>query len=377
MSENKISEPLGLISLNARGLGEPKKRLSVMEWLKKFHDASNKIVFLQETHSTERTETLWKNQWGNGKLIYSHGTSGSTGVVTILPTTINYTLEKTIQSNDGRFLVTLLKIDDKPFCLVNCYAPNKPKQQLIWLEKVQKILETYKEYNMIIGGDINDCFNPTLDRYNCKPNTSPTEYANAWLTICNELNLCDFWRVCNPTLKRYTWRQGSSLTRLKQSRIDYWIVSTHLMYNLEIVDIKTSLRSDHSLITIDFYKSEAPDRGPSFWHFNASLLQDPKYVTEITQHMTNAITYEAEQDKGLKWDLIKMEIRSSTICYSKNKAKETRDNIKKAILKYEKLEKEIGKQPSDEKLKEYQEARLYIVVQVPMTGKCGSAYFLV
>jgi hypothetical protein len=191
-----------------------------------------------------------------------------------------------------------------------------------------------------------------LDRFNCKPNAKPTEYAKAWLTICDELNLSDFWRICNPNLKRYTWRQGSSATRLKQSRLDYWIVSTHLMYNLEEVDIKTSLRSDHSTITIDLYKSEAPDRGPSFWHFNASLLRDNKYVNEIKQHINNALAkYETEPDKGLKWDLIKMEIRSSTICYSKNKAKETRDNIKTAILKHEKLEKEICKQPSEEKLK--------------------------
>ena len=41
----------------------------------------------------------------------------------------------------------------------------------------------------------------------------------------------------------------------------------------------------------------------------------------------------------------------------KNKAKETRDNIKQAILTYEKLEKEISKQPSDETLRKYQESK--------------------
>jgi exonuclease III len=61
-----VNEPLGLISLNTNGLGEPNKRVTVMEWLKKFHKANSKIVFLQETHSTERTEGLWKKHWGGG-----------------------------------------------------------------------------------------------------------------------------------------------------------------------------------------------------------------------------------------------------------------------------------------------------------------------
>ena len=60
MENKKHKEPLGLISLNTNGLGEPRKRLTVMEWLKKFHNAKEKIVFLQETHSIEKTAPLWK-----------------------------------------------------------------------------------------------------------------------------------------------------------------------------------------------------------------------------------------------------------------------------------------------------------------------------
>ena len=156
-----------------------------------------------------------------------------------------------------------------------------PKNQLKWLEHIQNILQEHGEANIIIGGDLNDCFIPSLDKYKCKPNTQPTEYVKAWLTLCNEFNLIDFWRALNPGVRRYTWRQGGSASTLKQSRLDYWLVSTHMMYNLENVDIETSLRSDHSIITIDFFKNETPERGPSFWHFNANLLRDRKYIDEI------------------------------------------------------------------------------------------------
>jgi hypothetical protein len=84
-------------------------------------------------------------------------------------------------------------------------------------------------------------------------------------------------------------------------------------------------------------------------------------VNDINQRITLALTkYEQEEDKGLKWDLIKMEIRSSTICYAKSKAKETRDNIKQAIVDYEQLEKEICNQPSDETLQKYHETKIHI-----------------
>jgi exonuclease III len=109
---NKTAEPLGLLSLNTNGLGESKKRVTVFEWLKKFHKANSKIIFLQETHSTEKMEDLWKDQWGNGKLIFSHGTSGSTGVAIILPSSINYELIETIRSQNGRYLALHIKIDE-------------------------------------------------------------------------------------------------------------------------------------------------------------------------------------------------------------------------------------------------------------------------
>jgi hypothetical protein len=105
-----------------------------------------------------------------------------------------------------------------------------------------------------------------------------------------------------------------------------------MIYDLQEVDIKASSRSDHSLIDISFYKSESPKRGPSFWRFNANLLRDREYVTSIKEKLASSLEkYSEVEDAGLKWDLIKMELRSSTICYSKTKAKQTRENIKETI----------------------------------------------
>ena len=94
--------------------------------------------------------------------------------------------------------------------------------------------------------------------------------------------------------------------------------------------------------------------GPSFWHFNANLLKDQNYVELINNKLNMAIEkYMELADKGLKWDLIKMELRSSTICFSKKKAKENRDNIKDLMIKVEAFEKQLSKEPNDDILQKY------------------------
>ena len=322
----ELNEPLGFLSLNANGLGETNKRLSLIGWLDKFHNAAAKIIFLQETHSTEKTQALWRKQWNNREIIFSHGDSGSRGVAIVLPKTLDYEITEVIRSTIGRYVSVNIKIGQNNFYLINGYAPNttKPKDQLKWLTEIQNILVANNEKNIIIGGDLNDVFIPALGRFNCKPNAKETDYVKAWKVLCNEFNLSDFWRLLNPTKIQYTWRQGSSATRLKQSRLDYWLVSIHMMYDLDTVDIKTSTRSDHSLIELNFFKSHIPTRGPSFWRFNASLLRDPKYVELIEACYKTALEkYDNLQDKGMKWDLIKMELRSST---KRNKRKYKRVN---------------------------------------------------
>jgi hypothetical protein len=254
-------------------------------------------------------------------------------------------------------------ISGKTFCLINCYAPNvnQSKQQLKWLEKIQAIIELHSSNNIIVGGDLNDVFIPQLDRYKCKPKAVETEYVKTWKATCDEFNLVDIWRMLNPNVKRYTWRQGKSATTLKQSRLDYWLVSAHMIYDLNLVDISTSTRSDHSLISLDFYKSDIPKRGPSFWHFNANLLKDQAYVNLINRQYEMAKDkYTDLEDKGLKWDLIKMELRTSTICFSKNKANENRENIKELMLEVDTLEKQLSQNPNDEILQKYNEGKTHI-----------------
>lgn len=64
-------------------------------------------------------------------------------------------------------------------------------------------------------------------------------------------------------------------------------------------------------------------RGPSFWKFNASLLDDKDYVILINgRYEVWVEEFKDIDDPRLFWDLIKYKIRQDTISCSKFKARE-------------------------------------------------------
>ena len=69
--------------------------------------------------------------------------------------------------------------------------------------------------------------------------------------------------------------------------------------------------------------------GPGFWKFNSSLLEDNEYVNGIRKCIVSANDkYKDIEDYGLKWDLIKMELRGFSITYAKRKASKQRSREK-------------------------------------------------
>ncbi len=89
------------------------------------------------------------------------------------------------------------------------------------------------------------------------------------------MTLTDAWRDLNPNLRRYTWH-----SRGKLSRLDYWFISEHLLNNLTNYKILPGLYSDHCIFQISLVNNIL-NRGKAFWKFNATLLHDEKYVSDI------------------------------------------------------------------------------------------------
>ena len=83
-------------------------------------------------------------------------------------------------------------------------------------------------------------------------------------------------------------------------------------------------------------------RGPGFWKFNNSLLTDHDYVDLITKKIPEfAFKYHELDDRGIFWEMIKMEIRATTITYTKRKARQKRDEEKCLLARFYQLQQQL------------------------------------
>ena len=76
--------------------------------------------------------------------------------------------------------------------------------------------------------------------------------------------------------------------------------------------------------------------------YGFTLLTDKDYTELISQKIPEfASKYREVTDKGLLWEMIKMEIRAATILFSKRKARQKRDEDKTLLEKFNRLQDQI------------------------------------
>ena len=141
-------------------------------------------------------------------------------------------------------------------------------------------------------------------------------------------------------------------SRKIQVRLDFFLISKDLSSDVQSCSIINAPESDHSAIT-PHLKSETlmEPKGPGFWKFNNSLLEDCEYVNKLREDISLFKNkYSNVQNASIKWDLIKMEIRGFTIKFSKIKAKRRRNEEYIIQNKANQLLEQTEKNPSDKKL---------------------------
>ena len=196
-------------------------------------------------------------------------------------------------------------------------------------------------------------------------------------------------RLRDPETKRFTWRQKNPFI---QRRLDYWLISDVCQEEIDKADIIPSIDSDHSAIILHFNSIDSQKHGPSFWKFNASLLDDVNFVTLITQSVPMWLEeFEMVTDKRVRWDLIKYKIRQATIKYSKERACERRKKLSGIETSLKTLEENCSRCPSSENVEQleilkmeynsiYEELARGAIIQSKATwydkGEKSNKYFL-
>ena len=132
-------------------------------------------------------------------------------------------------------------------------------------------------------------------------------------------------------------------------QLDYWLLSRDNMRNIISSEIEVFPHCDHSAVTLHIVFDKQCPRGPGYWKFNVALLEDKNFVEQLSTKIPSFIEqYQEVSDKGLLWELIKMEIRAFTINFSKQKAKTQRDYESELVKKAQKAKRKLAQKGSEE-----------------------------
>ncbi|KAL9962045.1 hypothetical protein ACROYT_G031110 [Oculina patagonica] len=235
-------------------------------------------------------------------------------------------IDNITQDSNGRFIIAKLTTDDSHLTLVNVYSPNDVNQQVHFFKGLQNQLQEYPHDNIIIGGDFN-CALTQRDKKGGNPVTRKGPVIDEINNLCELYDLGDIWRSINPDACQFTWRDKSFKV---QCRLDYFLISNELKSLVSDCKIVYTPNTDHSAVQFNLISEEAKQKkGPGFWKFNISLLEDNQYVSQLRKNLPQFQSkYESVEDLGLRWDLIKMEVRGFTVKYTKIKARKRRDEEK-------------------------------------------------
>jgi len=149
----------------------------------------------------------------------------------------------------------------------------------------------------------------------------------------------------HPNESLFTWHHKSSKIRC---RLDYFLVSSGIINPVQECKIIPVSFSDHAAVCFSLFSKEYEKRGPGFFKLNNSLLEVKNFIEELKK---NIEMYKVKYgdvtaaDKRLYWEMIKMEIRSFTLFFSKRRAKQCRNDEEILQQELSNLQRKFGLGP--------------------------------
>ena len=118
------------------------------------------------------------------------------------------------------------------------------------------MLETIKDLygkHIVLAGNFNFFFDTSLDSYGGKSTLKRKSVAK-FTELKQRLDLCDIWRIRNPKIKIYYFRQ-KNVSGLIQIRLDYFYISNSIPVSIKNTDVLAFLLTDHSPITFSCFNN--------------------------------------------------------------------------------------------------------------------------
>ena len=141
-----------------------KEILKLIEYFK-IKITRDRILFLQETHSSSEDEQKWQDNF-NGNIFFSHGRKNSSSVLISYIGTYNSVVNNQKTDNDGRILLIYVTINDVDLVFINLSIVNTETEQVSVLNNFSSIWENFDitlEKDLILAGDFNLFLNSKLN----------------------------------------------------------------------------------------------------------------------------------------------------------------------------------------------------------------------
>ena len=289
------------------------------------------ITFAQETHSCEKTEQIWRDEW-DGTIYFSHGDSNARGTCIFIRSHVQNEVHKVISDSNGRYVIIDIEIDGIRMTLASIYAPNDDSPEFI--AEIIRHIESIPNDNRLIGGDYNLVLNLLLDKKGGR-NTTHIKSQKKLLDWMESTDLVDVWRAHHPNDRKYTWSQARPIKIFE--RLDFFLASHGIFDLIKSSDISPGYISDHSPVTVNLELNRI-NRGKGYWKLNCSHLQNQDYIELIKKTIRNTAEINKDANPNLLWDTIKMSIRGESIKYGASKKKFVNDKINKLELSISNLE---------------------------------------
>ena len=306
--------------LNCRGLfSDPVKRRDIFLRCRDMYD----ISILVDTHSTTEVEHIWQSEWGF-KAMFSSGTSASRGIAVLFKNSFSFDILQTVKDPNGNYIIMDIKAKGQQFTLCALYGTNEDRTE--FFENISRIIDNMNSLLIIMAGNWNVVQDYEKDNLNYKQKNNPKSQKKVH-EIMTQLNLRDIWREKNENHRRYTWAGPNS----KQSRLDYFLISSDLVQYVQETNIEIRYKSDHNPISVTL-KFVDQERGRGNWKFNNSLLRDTEYVElinfciieTVNQYKINFLEQENPNPSEVRfsvndqlfWETLKLMIRGKTISYA-------------------------------------------------------------
>ena len=356
-------------------MADKQKRRDVLNYLRATKAA---ILCIQDIHIEPSKVNCMLVEWGLEGVI-APGTNNSRGTAILFNNNFQFKIHNHWTENEGNYVIIDISMIERRMTLVTLYGPNQDNPRNF--KKIFKKIREIGNDDVIIVGDWNLVINPDVD-YSKQRKIMNKNSRQFVLNKISEFNLVDIWRIQHKDIRQYTWHTKS---RDKQSRLDFFLVSEHLVSYILDSNIEPGYRTDHSIVSICF-DTKMQKKGKGLWKLNVSLLRNSDYTQMVRntisdyKEMYAATPYDRSNLNGIptedlhltiSWklflDTLLMAIRGNSISfasYLKRETEERERSLNKHIRKLcQKIENQGNKSTDDlteelqEKEKELEELR--------------------